>query len=143
MAKENKQRYEYVDVKYSTRTILMGLWVVLILLYIYCDHFSFFRTGEIERIISGFIGPFKITQISLVICSLITIIPSLIIAACLFVKAKIIRWINIIAGILFTLVNIVNIVGETWAYYLLYGIIETVITVLITIISIKWIRRGI
>ena len=141
MANENKQKAEYVDAKYNARTILIGLWVVLILLYIYCDHFSFFRTGEIERIISGFIGPFKITQISLILSSLITIIPSLTIVACLFVKPNILRCINIIVGILFTLVNIGNIVGETWAYYLMYGIIEIIITVMITIISIRWKKK--
>ena len=47
MSNGKKQETEYYDVKYNTRTILIGLWVVLILLYIYCDHFSFFRTGEI------------------------------------------------------------------------------------------------
>ena len=141
MANENKEKIEYVDAKYNTRTTLIGLWVVLILLYIYCDHFSFFRTGEIERIISGFIGPFKITQISLILSSLITIIPSLTIVACLFVNPNILRYINIIVGILFTLVNIGNIVGETWAYYLMYGIIEIVITVLIIIISIRWKKK--
>ena len=141
MSNGKKQETEYYDVKYNTRTILIGLWVVLILLYIYCDHFSFFRTGEIERIISGFIGPFKITQLSLVLFSLITIIPSLIIIACLFIDPKYLRLINIIGGILFTLVNIGNIVGETWAYYLMYGIIEIAITVLIIIISIKWKKK--
>ena len=134
MANENKQKTEYVDVKYNTRTILIGLWVVLIFLYTYCDKFLFFRL--IERIISRFIRPFTITQIS----TLITIIPSLIIVACLFIKPKILRWINIIAGILFTIVNIGNIVGER-AYYFMFGIIEIAITVLIIVVSIKWKKK--
>jgi len=39
---------------------------------------------------------------------------------------------------MFTLVNIGNLVGEKWAYYLFYGIIEIIITITIIIISIKW-----
>ena len=74
----------------------------------------------------------------MVLFSLITIIPSLIIVACLFIEPKYLRLINIIGGILFTLVNIGNIVGETWVYYLMYGLIEIVITILIIIVSIKW-----
>jgi hypothetical protein len=138
MPDENKQKTEYMDITFSTRTIVMVLWIVLILLYVYCDHFSFFRTGELEKVIAGFMGPFKITQLSLILASLLTIIPSLAIIACLFLKSGILRWINIMSGIVFTLVNIANIVGETWAYYLAYGIIELCVTLLITIMSIKW-----
>ena len=52
-----------------------------------------------------------------------------------------IKWINIIAGIVYTLVNVGNIVGEKWAYYLIYGIIEIIITILIIIKSIKWDKK--
>ena len=140
MANENRQKTEYEDAPFNTRTMLTGLWIAMILFYIYCDHFSIFRPGEIERVMSGFIGPFKITQLSLVLASLTTILPSLIIVACLFLKPKYLKWINIVGGILFMLVNIGNLVGETWAYYWVYGVIEFLITVAIVIKSIKWPR---
>ena len=138
MANENRQNTEYADARLSARAVLTVLWITLILLYIYCDHFSFFRPGEIERVISGFIGPFRITQVSLVLASLTTIIPSLIIIACLFLKAKYLRLINIIGGTLFALVSIGNLVGESWAYYWIYGVFELLVTVLIVIKAFKW-----
>ena len=68
-------------------------------------------------------------------------IPSLMIIANIFIKLIAIKWINIIAGILYTLVNIGNIIGEKWAYYIIYGVIEIIITVLIIIKSIKWPKK--
>jgi hypothetical protein len=141
MVNENKQKQEYADVKLSTRTIIIGLWVVLMLLYIYCDIFSFFRPNHINEITEGLMGPFQINQISLMVIGIMMAIPALIIIANLFVKMAAIKWINIIGGILYTLVNIGNIVGEKWVYYLIYGVIEIVITVLIIIKSIKWPKK--
>jgi len=68
-------------------------------------------------------------------------IPALMIVANLFIKLNVIRWINIIAGILYTLVSIGNITNEKWAYNSIYGIIEIIITLLIIIKSIKWYRK--
>jgi hypothetical protein len=141
MANENKQKTEYVDIKFSTRTVLMGLWITLMLLYIYCDIYSFFRPNHINEINDGFMGPFQINQISLVIAAMMMAIPALMIVANLFIKLVIIKWINIIAGIVYTFVNIGNIIGEIWAYYLIYGVIEIIITVLIIIKSIKWPKK--
>jgi len=63
------------------------------------------------------------------------------IVANLFIKLNAISWINIIAGILYTLVSIGNITNEKWAYNLIYGVIEIMITFLIIIKSIKWYRK--
>jgi hypothetical protein len=139
---ENYQKTEYEDVKYPTRTILIGLWISLMLLYIYCDIFWFLRPNRINEIIDGFMGHFQINQISLMIVGMLMAIPALMIVANLFINLDVIRWINIIAGILYTFVSIGNIVGEKWAYHLIYGIIEILVTLLIIVKSIKWFRKG-
>jgi hypothetical protein len=137
----NKQKDEYEDIKLNTRTILIGLWTVLMLLYIYCDIFSFFRLNKLNEMIAGFMGPFQTNQISLITASVLMAIPALIIITNLFIKLVVIKWINIIGGIVYTLVNIGNIIGEEWAYYIIYAIIEIIITVLIIIKSIKWPKK--
>ncbi|GHV96547.1 hypothetical protein AGMMS50293_28670 [Spirochaetia bacterium] len=141
MDNKNKQKTEYDDVKLNTRTVLIGLWTALMLLYIYCDIFTFFRPNHINEIIDGFMGPFPVNQISLMVAGILMALPALMIIANLFIKMVKIKWINIIGGILFTLVNIGNMVGEKWAYYIIYGIIELIITVLIIIKSIKWPKK--
>jgi hypothetical protein len=141
MLNGERQKSEYEDIKLNTRTILIGLWTALMLLYIYCDIFSFFRPNHINEIIAGFMGPFQINQISLMVSALLMAVPVLMIIANLFIKMVIIKWINIIAGIVYTLVNIGNIIGEKWAYYLIYGVIEIGITLLIIIKSVKWPKK--
>jgi hypothetical protein len=141
MDNENKQKTEYEDIKFSTRTILIGLWIALMLLYIYCDIFSFFRPNHINEIVAGFMGPFQINQISLMVAGLLMAIPALMIITNLFIKLAAIKWINFIAGIVYTLINIGNLIGEKWTYYLIYGVVEIMITLLIIIKSIRWPKK--
>ena len=82
------------------------------LLYLYCDIFTFFRPHHIKEIIDGFMGPFQVNQISLLIAGVLMAIPALMILANLFVKMNAIRWINITGGTMYTLVNIGNLVSE-------------------------------
>ena len=122
----------------NTRFKLMGLWITLMLLYIYCDIYSFHRTGYIDEMIAGKIGPFEVSQGLLAAFGALMIIPALMILVCLFFNLKINKWFNIVIGALYTLVNIGNLVGETWAYYWIYGLIEAAITVIIIITAVKW-----
>jgi hypothetical protein len=69
-----------VDHSLSVKVKLAGLWTAMMLLYGYADILSFYRPGEIAEIESGKLGPFKVSQSSLVIASVIVIVPALMIA---------------------------------------------------------------
>lgn len=122
----------------NTRIKLGTLWVTLMLLYIYCDIYSFHRPGYINEIIDGMLGIFKVNQEVLAIFGLLMIIPALMIPACIFLNPKASKWINIIIGTLYLLVNISNLVGESWIYYWIFGFIETIFTIVIIVLSIQW-----
>ena len=136
-----KEKQEYEDIKLNIRTRLIGLWTVLMLLYIYCDIHTLFKPGQINALINGFMGPFPINQISLLVTGITLAIPALMIMANLFIKMVAIRWINIIVGIVYTFVDIGNMTNGKWAYNIFYGIIELVVTITIVIISIKWPKK--
>lgn len=137
----NYQTTKLEDFKISTKIKLLVLWITLMLLYIYADIFSFYRPGYINEVIAGFMGPLKVSQMALVSSSILMAIPALIIVASLFLKEKIVRWLNIIAGSLYTVVGVGNMLGETWAYYLLYGTIEILITIIIVVTALRWSKR--
>ena len=107
-------------------------------LYIYADHFSLFRTGQIEEMISGRIGPFPVTQGSLLAFSILMMIPAVMVFLSLALKPTVSRWANIILGVLYTLVNISNLIGETWVYYIVFGVVEIVLTFLIVWYAWNW-----
>ena len=128
--------------KANTRIKLAGLWVTLMLLYIYCDIYSLFRTGHLQEMMAGKMGPFEVSQGTLAAFGVLLAIPALMVAVTLFAKSGIAKWAGIIAGALYTLVNIGNLVGETWANYWIYGIIELAMTIFIIIVAAKWPKQS-
>jgi hypothetical protein len=141
MAMNQKTKKSFEDIKVDTKIVLAGLWIVLELLYLYCDVLTFFKTDTIKRILSGFMGPFVVNQTALLTASLLMIMPALMVFLCLIIKSAVNRWINIVAGIAYTLVGIGNMIGETWIYYIVFVTIELMVTASIIIISIKWPSR--
>lgn len=69
---------EKEDVKISVKIRLTALWVALMLSYLYADHFSLFRPGQIANLMAGQIGPFPVTQVSLLIFAILMAIPAVI-----------------------------------------------------------------
>ena len=124
--------------KINTQIKMAGLWTSLTLLYIYCDIYSTFRTGHLEEVMTGKMGPFDISQSTLAIFGSLMIPAALMVAVSLFAKPVFVRWASVVIGILYTFVNIGNLAGETWIYYWLYGTLELALTIFITVYAAKW-----
>ena len=134
----NIKSAETQDVKISVKMKLSALWVSTMLLYIYADILSLFRPGQVEEMLEGRMGPFPVTQGSLMTASILMMIPAVMVFLSLILKPKAGRWTNIILGALYTLVNISNLIGETWVYYLSFGVVEIAVTLLIIWHAWKW-----
>ena len=134
----NSKTTQMENVKINVKMKLSALWVALMLLYIYADWFSLFRTGQIEKMMEGLMGPFPVTQGSLLVMSILMIIPAVMVFLSLTLKPKVNRWANIILGVLYTFVNISNLIGETWVYYIFSGVVEILFTILIVGYAWKW-----
>jgi len=122
----------------DVRIKLSALWVSMMLLYIYADILSLFRPGQVEEMIDGQMGPFPVTQGSLMTAAILMIIPAVMVFLSITLKPAINRWVNIGFGALYTLVNISNLIGETWIYYLSFGVVEIALTLLIIRYAWKW-----
>jgi hypothetical protein len=55
----------------------------------------------------------------------------------LLLPARVDRFVNLVLAV-YTLVNISNLAGETWVYYILFGVIEVAVTILIFLMAWKW-----
>jgi hypothetical protein len=66
------------------------------------------------------------------------LVPAVIVFVSLALKPRVARWLNIILGVFYTAVNIGNLLGESWAFYFLFGIVEMALTVLIVWYAWKW-----
>ncbi len=129
---------EMEDIKISIKMKLSALWIAMMLLYIYADILSLFRPGQVQEMMEGLMGPFPVTQASLITASILMAIPAVMVFLSLTLKPKVDRWTNITLGVLYTLVNISNLIGETWVYYIFFGIVEIVLTLLIIWYASKW-----
>ena len=131
------KKKELINTKVDVKYIITGLWFSMMILYIYNDFFHLFVPNSIQEIMDGNMGPFEVTQAGLVMAAVLMAIPVIIGLLTLILSAKISRITNIIAGSLYTIVNISNIPGE-WAFYVLLGIIQIVFTLLIIWYAVKW-----
>jgi uncharacterized paraquat-inducible protein A len=134
---------EYENSKVNTKIKLAAAWMALIAFYIYADFLTLYRPGVIDEIQRGVMGPFDVSQVTLLVASLIVMIPAVMILLSLLLSARLNRSLNMALAILYALVNISNLVGEEWwAYYFLFGIGEIGVTVYIFLTARRWPVRG-
>ncbi len=124
--------------KINVKVKLSALWVALMLVYIYADIISLFKPGVVDEMAAGRMGPFPATQGSLLAAAILMLIPAVMVALSITLKPRVNRWTNITLGVLYTFVNIGNLIGEPWAYYVLFVSAEIVLTCLITWFAWKW-----
>jgi len=133
-----EKKSSLVEQKVNIKLIIMSAWIALMCLYIYCDIFSLFRPGTIASIENGKMGFLDVSQMSLFSASLLMVIPSIMILVSTLAAARASRIINLVTSVIYFLVNIGNLIGETWGYYFLFGLLEIGVVILIFVISLKW-----
>ena len=65
-------------------------------------------------------------------------IPSLMPFLSLALPAGVARWVNIVFGAVYTLIMILVIRGGGWHYYIFFGLIEIILTILIVWYAWNW-----
>jgi hypothetical protein len=80
---------------------------------------------------------FPVSQGVLLGMSAIMIIPSLMPFLSLVLPAAMNRWANVVFGALYTVVMILAIIGS-WHFYIVYGLIEIILTALIVWYAWTW-----
>ncbi|MDA3932373.1 MAG: DUF6326 family protein [Tenericutes bacterium] len=126
------------DTKIDVKFKISALWMAMMMLYIYNDYFHLFPPESLQNIMDGQMGPLAVTQFGLLSAALLMAIPVIISVITLTLSAKIVKITNIIFGILYIFINIGNLIGEEWAFYIFLGIIQIFFTVIIVYLSFKW-----
>lgn len=125
------------DVKVHVKIKLSALWASVMFCYIYADYFGLYVPGRLQGMLAGKMGPLgPTTQGVLVGTSVMLAVPSVMIFLSVALKPNPNRWLNIILGMIYTLIILITM--WDWAFYILYGIIEIVLTALIVWYAWKW-----
>ncbi|MDN5784690.1 MAG: DUF6326 family protein [Corynebacterium casei] len=126
------------DMKVNIKIKLSALWAAVTLCYLYGDYFGLYKPGALQSMLDGQMGPLgPATQGVLVGTSLLMAVPSVMVFLSLVLTPNINRWMNIVLGVLYTLIMIVTLRGE-WAYYILLGVIEITLTLLVVAHAWRW-----
>lgn len=129
------------DFDINIKIKLAGLWTAVTFCYLYGDYFELYTPDKIESLISG--NNVLDSPMSLFIASIILTIPPLMIFLSLVLKPRINKILNIIFGLLFTVMMVLIAVGSLTPWYTFYvflAIVEAIFTFIIVWKAFKWPR---
>ncbi len=125
--------------KINIKLKLSALWASLVALYIYGDYFELYVPGKVEKLLNE--TAILDTPTLLFAASISVAIPSLMIALSVLLKSKINRILNVVFGILLTLIVILvgsTSISEWYSFYVFYAFMEAIITISIVWMAWKW-----
>jgi len=130
------------DIKVHVKLKLSALWVSVMLCYIYGDYFGLYKPGMLQHMLEGKMVPLgPVTQGILLGTSVMMAIPSVMVFLSLALKPNLNRWVNIIFGVIYTVIMLITMPGA-WAFYIFLGIVEVVLTALIVWYAWNWPKEG-
>lgn len=127
------------DYAVNIKIKLAALWTSVTFLYIYGDYFELYAPGKVDSLISGENNLSSPTL--LLIASIILAIPSLMIFLSLSLKPNLNKWLNIVFGLMFTLMMLliaVTSITPWYSFYVFYAILESILTATIVWYAFKW-----
>ena len=128
--------------KVNIKIKLAALWTAVTFCYLYGDYFDLYTPGKVESLISG--DGVLDSPMSLFIASLVMAFPPLMVAVSVFFNAKINRLLNIIVGIIFTLMMVLIAVFSLtpwFAFYVFLAILEAILTAIIVWQASTWPKK--
>lgn len=134
---------DFVDFKINVKVKLSALWAAVMMLYTYGDQLKFYKPGQLDKIISGTMGPLGQTTEGLILgIAVLMSIPAAMVFLSLALKPTVSRWLNIIFGTFFTGIMLLTFLTGAWSYYYYLGVVENIMTVLIIWYAWNWPREG-
>ncbi len=126
------------DIKIHVKIKISALWASVVFCYIYGDYFGLYQPGALQGMLEGKMGPLgPTTQGILLGTSVMLAIPSVMVFLSLALKPNLNRWMNIILGVIYTVIMLVTMPGA-WAFYIFWGIVEVTLTALIVCYAWNW-----
>lgn len=126
--------------KLDRKVIFSTLWIFALLNYLYCDVIALMDPVLLKQFMAGNAGGIQITEGFLLGASILMEIPIALILLSRILKYKINRWVNFIAGIIMTVVQLSSLILGTspTLYYVFFSIIEISTTLFIFIYASRW-----
>lgn len=122
---------------------LSALWVSVMFCYIYGDYFELYVPEKVEGLLNG--ENMLDSPLKLGIASLVLVIPGLLISATILLKASVSRALNLIFGVVYTLMMLliaVSSIAPWYGFYVFLAIVESILTSVIVWHAWNWPRKN-
>lgn len=129
------------DIKVHVRLKLSALWCSVMFCYIYGDYFELYQPGKLPQMLSGRTALGQVTQGALIGMAAVMAIPSLMVFLSLILPAPVSRWLNILFGVVYTVIMVLAIQGS-WHFYVFFGLIEIALTLAIVWYAWTWPKQS-
>ena len=115
------------DVKVHVRFRLSALWAAVMFCYVYGDYFELYQPGKLQGMLAGRMPFGPISQGVLVGTSALLAVPAVMVFLPLVLPPRVSRWVNIVLGVVYTLIMLLAIQGS-WYFYIFFGVLEMMLT---------------
>ncbi len=131
------------DTKVDVKVVLCSLWISMLFVFAYVDIFGFWRADVINGALAGEVPGtvFEVGQAFLAFTTIYILIPSLMVIVSLIAPARWNRRANIAVSLTYLASVVVSIVGETWVYFILGSVVETMLLLAIARVAWTWPRH--
>jgi hypothetical protein len=120
-------------------TLLSNLWIFVTLNYLYCDVVGLMDSGLLSQYLTGTVNGIEMNEKFLLSGAILMEIPIAMVILSRLLKHTANRWANIIAGSIKTVIMILTMfVATPKSYYLFFGSIEIVTTMVIVWYAWNW-----
>ena len=127
----------------ATPIKLALLWGALMSLYIYNDYFAMYVPGTIRAMSQGRMGPLgQATPTVMVSVALLLAIPALMIFVSAALPAVWSKWLNVVLGAGYTIIEALTFQGPHLFYKIVVAI-EIAVTLLIVVHALRWPRQSV
>jgi len=127
------------DFEINIKIKLAALWTATTFCYLYGDYYELYTPGKIESLLSG--KNILDSSMILFIASIVMAIPPLMIFLSIVLKSRINKALNIIFGLLFTIMMVFIAIGSLapwYTFYVFLAIVEAILTFIIVWKAFKW-----
>ena len=128
--------------KINIKIKLSALWASVMFCYIYGDYFELYVPDKVEGLING--ANALDSPMKLFFASVLLAIPAIMISLSILLKPALNKWLNIIFGVLYTLLMILiglTSISDWYTFYVFLAILESFITLLIVWYAWKWPKK--
>ena len=125
--------------KVNIKIKLSLLWTSVLFCYLYGDYFELYVPDKVNGLLTG--DNIMDSPKNLLIASIVLSIPSLMVGLSILLKPKINRFLNILFGIIFTVMMLFiafNSLTTWYGFYVYLAILESIITFSIVWHAWKW-----